>query len=91
MTRLATVFQIAPSRGGDVARSMLGTDGKKVVTSDRLPSYAWIKRHQFCWAHVKRDFQAMVDRGGESAEFGCSVGGIGSEMGRWPERRCVPK
>src|SRR5262249_62053579 len=33
-------------------------------------SYTWIKRRQFCWAHLDRDFQAMVDRGGESAEVG---------------------
>ena len=49
---------------------LLGTDRRKVVISDRLKSYDWIKRRQFCWAHLNRDFQAMVDRGGESAEVG---------------------
>ena len=86
VTRLATVFLIAPSRGGDVARSMLGTDPKKVVTSDRLPSYGWIKRHQFCWAHVKRDFQAMVDRGGESAEVGRLLLGHTQRLFGWWHR-----
>ena len=70
VTRLVTVFVIAPSRGADVARDILGADAGKVVISDRLKSYAWIKRHQFCWAHLDRDFQAMIDRGGESAEVG---------------------
>jgi transposase len=70
VTRLATVFTIAPSRGADVARAMLGTAARKVVISDRLKSYAWIKRRQYCWAHLRRDFQAMIDRGGESAEVG---------------------
>src|SRR4051794_8800399 len=70
VTRLVTVFTIAPSRGADVARDILGTDAGKVVISDRLKSYAWIKRHQFCWAHLDRDFQAMIDRGGESAVVG---------------------
>jgi transposase len=41
-----------------------------VVISDRLTSYGWIKPRQFCRAHRNRDFQAMVDRGGESAEVG---------------------
>src|SRR3954469_22710548 len=54
VTRLVTVFTIAPSRGADVARGILGTDDRKVVVSDRFRSYAWIKRHQFCWAHTIR-------------------------------------
>jgi transposase len=70
VTRLVTVFAIATSRGADVAKDLLGTDRRKVVVSDRLKSYDWIKRRQFCWAHLDRDFQAMVDRGGESAEVG---------------------
>jgi transposase len=70
VTRLVTVFTIAPSRGADVAKQVLGTDAQKVVISDRLSSYGWIKRRQFCWAHLDRDFQAMIDRGGESAEVG---------------------
>ena len=49
---------------------MLGTAASKVVISDRLKSYSWVKRRQFCWAHLDRDFQAMVDRGGASAEVG---------------------
>jgi transposase len=70
VTRLATVFTIAVSRGADVAKDILGPDRRKVVVSDRFKSYSWIKRRQFCWAHLDRDFQAMVDRGGESAEVG---------------------
>ena len=100
VTRLVTVFVIAPSRGADVAKEMLGTDAGKVVISDRLKSYGWIKRHQFCWAHLNRDFQAMVDRGGESAEVGrlllghsngSSTGGTGFGTGRWPEPHCDPR
>jgi transposase len=70
VTRLVTVFTIAPSRGADVARDILATDPHKVVVSDRFKSSVWIKRRQFCRAHLNRDFQAMIDRGGESAEVG---------------------
>jgi transposase len=70
VTKLATVFTIAPSRGADVAKAMLGTAARKVVISDRLRSYNWIKRRQYCWAHLRRDFQAMIDRGGEAGEVG---------------------
>jgi len=86
VTRLVTVFVIAPSRGADVARDILGTDAGKVVISDRLKSYAWIKRHQFCWAHLNRDFQAMVDRGGESAEVGRLLLGHSERLFGWWHR-----
>lgn len=70
VTAMATVFTIAPTRGAEVARAILGTAAAKVVISDRLKSYTWIRRRQFCWAHLRRDFQAMIDRGGEAAEVG---------------------
>jgi len=70
VTTMVTAFTIAPSRGAEVAREILGAAAAKVVISDRLKSYNWIRRRQFCWAHLRRDFQAMIDRGGESAEVG---------------------
>src|SRR4051812_25705152 len=86
VTRLVTVFTIAPSRGADVAKDMLGTDAEKVVISDRLTSYSWIKRRQFCWAHLNRDFQAMVARGGESAEVGRLLLGHSERLFDWWHR-----
>jgi transposase len=83
VTRLVTVFVIAPSRGADVARKILGTGARKVVISDRLKSYAWIKRHQFCWAHLDRDYQAMIDRGGEPAEVGRLLLGHSERLFDW--------
>jgi transposase len=70
VTKLVTVFTIATSRGAEVAKGLLGTAARKVVICDRLKSYGWIRRRQFCWAHLRRDFQAMIDRGSESAEVG---------------------
>lgn len=86
VTRLVTVFVIAPSRGADVAKQILGTNAKKVVISDRLKSYGWIKRHQFCWAHLNRDFQAMIDRGGELAEVGRLLLGHSERLFDWWHR-----
>ncbi|HMB02404.1 MAG TPA: IS66 family transposase [Isosphaeraceae bacterium] len=70
VTKLVTVFTIATSRGAEVAKDLLGTAARKVVICDRLKSYGWIRRRQFCWAHLRRDFQAMIDRGRESTEVG---------------------
>src|SRR4029078_4615323 len=52
----------------------------------RSKSYSWIKRRQFCWAHPDRDFQAMVDRGGESAEVGRQLSAYSREGVDWWDR-----
>jgi transposase len=86
VTRLVTVFTIATSRGADVAKDMLGAAARKVVVSDRFKSYGWIKRRQFCWAHLDRDFQAMIDRGGEAAEVGRLLLGHSERLFDWWHR-----
>ena len=63
VTTLATLFHIAKNRTARVAEKLLGKDYAGVATCDRLKSYWWIKRLQWCWAHLRRDFQAMIDRG----------------------------
>src|SRR3954453_19630072 len=83
VTAMATAFTIAPSRGAEVARQILGAAASKVVISDRLKSYNWIRRRQFCWAHLRRDFQAMIDRGGESAEVGRRLLGHSDRLFAW--------
>jgi transposase len=67
---LATVFHIARSRGRDVVLQLLGPAFVKVVTCDRWTAYGHLKRVQWCWAHLRRDFQAMIDRGGPSQATG---------------------
>jgi transposase len=43
-----------------------------VVGSDRWSAYKRFPAEQraICWAHLKRDFQGLVDRGGEAASVG---------------------
>jgi transposase len=67
-----TVFTIAPSRRGEVIKGMLGEDFAGIVTSDRYQGYLWLGalRRQLCWAHLKRDFQGLVDRGGAAKAVG---------------------
>ncbi len=64
VTRLVTVFVIAPSRGADVAREILGTDASKVVISDRLMSYGTVQEQvpRSCSAGI--DFDAASGRVG---------------------------
>jgi Leucine-rich repeat (LRR) protein len=67
---LAALFRIAKGRTAQAAQAMLGTHYAGVATCDRLKSYWWIKRLQWCWAHLRRDFQAMIDRGGPGKAIG---------------------
>jgi transposase len=78
-----TAFRIADNRGADVARSIVGTDPEKVVISDRFPSYDWIERHQYCWSHLRRDFQAMIDRQDEGSAIGADLLGSSDRLFHW--------
>lgn len=71
-TTLVTVFFIRPSRGGAVAREILDPAFTGIVVSDRWSAYNWLLTllRQLCWAHLRRDFQAFVERGGSSQTLG---------------------
>jgi transposase len=72
VTQLVSVFLIRASRGARVLRELLGESYKAVLTSDRAKAYNGhpLLKRQVGWAHLCRDFQAMVDRGGPAAEVG---------------------
>src|SRR5215207_9786254 len=65
VTALVTVFHIDRSRGSGVVRTLLGPDWSGIVGSDRFSAYRWLgaEGRQVCWAHLKRDFQKLVDWG----------------------------
>lgn len=66
------VFLIHVGRGFRALKALLGTDVIGFLTSDRWAVYdKWpVWRRQVCWAHLKRDFQKLVDRGGPAARLG---------------------
>jgi transposase len=70
VTRFATLFRIAYGRTRRIAQELLGERYAGVATCDRLKSYWWIRRLQWCWAHLRRDFQAMIDRGNAGQAIG---------------------
>jgi transposase len=69
----ASLFHIAYGRTRRVAEKLLGRGYASVATCDRLKSYWWIDRLQWCWAHLWRDFQAMIDRGNEGQVIGATL------------------
>jgi transposase len=72
VAQAATVFKIALSRAGSVARGLVDPSAGQVITTDRYKGYLWLplRQRQICWAHLIRDFQAMVDRASAGSAIG---------------------
>jgi len=71
-TKLVACFAIHVSRGAVGLVALLGEKIKGIVCSDRWSVYGRlpVAERQLCWAHLKRDFQKLVDRGGPAKEIG---------------------
>ena len=72
VTQTATLFTIALSRAGAVAQGLIEPSAGQVITTDRYKGYLWLplRQRQVCWAHLIRDFQAMVDRANAGSALG---------------------
>jgi transposase len=90
VTRLVTVFLIRMSRGGQVARELLGEHFSGILVTDRYSAYNWypVRWRQVCWAHLLRDFEAIRGRGGASEEIGEALLAKAHQMFRWWHRVC---
>lgn len=58
-----TLFRVTESRKADVLDELLSADFDGIVTCDRAKMYFRLPRLQWCWAHLKRDFQSLADSG----------------------------
>lgn len=56
-----TFFASRTSRAAAVAEQLLGEAFAGVIHCDRARMYWRFGRLQWCWAHLKRDFQALID------------------------------
>ena len=56
-----TVFALRTTRAATVLQDLLTDAFDGVVNCDRAKMYWNIGRPQWCWAHLKRDFQALID------------------------------
>ena len=61
VTKLFAVFAIFSSRKGDAVPKLLGEDYGGIINCDRAKMYWQAERLQWCWAHLKRDIQALID------------------------------
>jgi transposase len=71
-TATVAVFLIHAKRSFKALVALLGEEIHGIVTSDRFSAYAKLSKwcRQICWAHLKRDFQKLIDRGGAAARLG---------------------
>jgi transposase len=51
-------------------RGFLRYEGNQLTFTGMAYKGHPLSKRQLCWAHLQRDFQAMVDRGGPAAEVG---------------------
>ena len=56
-----TTFGIRLSRAATLLKEWLGDAFDGVISCDRAKMYWAHGRLQWCWAHLKRDFQALID------------------------------
>src|SRR4051794_15264176 len=78
VTATVACFVIHLRRSFEGLQALLGEAIQGVVCSDRWSAYSKLplERRQVCWAHLKRDFQKLIDRGGPAE----AIGRVGLEV-----------
>ena len=71
VTDALTVFSIDPNRSRGAFERFLG-NFEGFIISDRFSAYRRLspQERQLCWAHLKRDFQKLIDRQGGAESIG---------------------
>jgi len=85
VTSWVTVFVVRLSRGTQVAEELLGERFCGILVTDRWSAYTWYptRWRQVCWAHLLRDFEAMIERGGPSQPIGAGLREQARQMFHW--------
>lgn len=68
VARHFTVYRVRPTRAATVLDELLTDRFAGVVGCDRAKMYWRLKRLQWCWAHLLRDFQNLIDTGTPAAK-----------------------
>jgi transposase len=71
-TATIVVFLIHRLRNAAVVMQLLGQTLRGILCSDRWRAYDCVPllQRQVCWAHLKRNFDKLVQRGGRAKELG---------------------
>ena len=68
VARMFTVFTVRPTREATAVDDFLTDAFHGIVMCDRAKMYWRVNRLQWCWAHLKRDFQSLIDKGDGQAK-----------------------
>ncbi len=68
VARTFTVFAVRATREATALGDLLTDAFGGIINCDRAKMYWRAKRLQWCWAHLKRDFQALIDTGDGQAK-----------------------
>lgn len=63
-----TVFTLRTTRAATVLQELLTDDFAGVIQCDRAKMYWQKGKLQWCWAHLKRDFQGLIDNPDEQVK-----------------------
>ena len=71
-TTSVAAFLVQAGRGVVGLKNLLGASIYGILCTDRLAAYEQVlpECRQICWAHLKRDFQKLVDRRGAGVRLG---------------------
>ena len=88
VTTWVTVFVVRLSRSRKVAQELLGGRFWGYLVTDRWSASSWYPswRRQVCWAHLLRDIEAMIERGGGSQAIGEALRAQARQMFHWWHR-----
>ena len=75
-TTTVVMFLIHRLRNAAVVVMLLGTELQGILCTDRWKAYSGIPlaQRQVCWAHLRRNFEAMVKRGGRAKKISARPG-----------------
>jgi transposase len=81
-------FVLHAGRGLAGLAALLGRDIAGIVVSDRWGAYRHLPvyRRQLCWAHLRRDFQALVGLGGVAKPYGEELLNFAEDVFHWWHR-----
>jgi transposase len=88
VTAWVTVFVVRLSRSAKGVQELVGECVWGYLVTDRWSAYTYYPswRRQVCWAHLLRDIEAMIARGGRSREIGEALQAQARQMCQWRHR-----
>ncbi len=81
------IFKLFSSRGKKAFQSFLGKDCIQNLVTDRFRVYSTLGLHQYCWAHLKRDFKRIEQRDGLVSWIGKLMGSLCGLLFRWSHEK----